>query len=335
MIRPPSRHAVREWMKRHDKRTKRKRMTVCIASLCENGGKIVAVTDGALTLGGVTSDVLVAGKMLWLKDWLFLWAGEPGNVDLVIENVRHIVRQDRAALTRENIRRTVNRAFREFAAEWATDNVLPAYNMDMAEFKKKGRHIFGDPLAGEIAKKMNEAVKGFLLDELLVIGWGKTGLSALLHQRSVRGSSSHALSGSAAIGIGCDVALSTLLLLGQSRNSTLEETIYSVAAAKFMAEKSEEDAVGKLTTMFIGHKRIASDTKIPGIVLLSPEIKKIRDLWDQYGKPQIPGKAMTPIVHILRENGMPEHQPSMQTMARILQSGSKVPDAVVEKNNDK
>ena len=97
-----------------------------------------------------------------------------------------------------------------------------------------------------------------------------------------------------------------------------------------MAEKSEEDAVGRITTMFIGHKRVASDQKdkLPGIVLLSHEIRKIRDLWNQYGKPRIPGEAMTPIVHILRENGMPEHQPSTQTMMRILQSGSKVPNKI-------
>lgn len=337
MIRPPKPRAVRERIIRHDKRKKRKRMSVAIASLCENGRRVVAVTDGALTLGGVTSDVLIAGKMLWFGDWLFLWAGEPGNIDLVIENVRHIARRDRTALNRENIRRTVNTAFREFAAEWATDNVLSAYNMDMAEFKKKGRKIFGDPLAGEISKKMNEAVKTFLLDELLVVGWGKTGLSALLHQRSARESSSHALSGSAAIGSGCEVALSTLLLLGQSRNSTLEETIYSVAAAKFMAEKSEEDAVGRATTMFIGRKRLASDQKDKptGILLLSDELKRLRDVWNRYGKPRIPGEAMTPIIHILRENGMPELQPSNQTMMRILQSGSNVPDIVVEKHNDK
>jgi hypothetical protein len=297
-------------------------MTVCIASICEEGQQVVAATDGALTLGGVTSNVLVAGKMIRFGDWIVLWAGEPGNVDLVLENIRRATKFDASALTRENIRITVNAAFRKFAAEWATDNVLPAYDMDMGEFKKTGRQVFGDPLAAEIAKRMNEAVKTYLLDEMIVVGWGKTKLAALLHQRSAQGSTSHALAGSAAIGSGCEVALSTLLLLGQSRHSSLEETIYNVAAAKFMAEKSEDEYVGRSTAMCIVEKRPKDkgQESFPGIIMQQNQIDELHSLWEKYGRPRIPSAAMAPIVEIVRKSGMPNHQPSIKTMMRIFQA---------------
>src|SRR5258708_6371933 len=167
---------------------RRKAVTICIAAICEQGAKVVTATDGALSLGGVRGDPLVAGKMLWFNDWLLLWAGEPGNIDLVLENMRQRARTEKDAFSREHIRGTVNRAFKEFAADWAADGVLPAYNMDIAEFKKKGRGVFGDPLFKEISKQMNEAVKKYLTDEMLVVGWGKSPISAMLHQRSAIGS---------------------------------------------------------------------------------------------------------------------------------------------------
>src|SRR5437868_7039070 len=79
-----------------------KRVTVCIAAACEGGKKLVSATDGLLTLGGITADVLLA-KMTWFDDWLFLYAGATSNVGLILEELRQILVRDPEMVTREHI----------------------------------------------------------------------------------------------------------------------------------------------------------------------------------------------------------------------------------------
>ena len=59
-------------------------MTVGIAALCEfsHGAKVVCATDGRLSLPqGVSADVN-APKMIFLGDWVFMFAGELSEADL-------------------------------------------------------------------------------------------------------------------------------------------------------------------------------------------------------------------------------------------------------------
>src|SRR5712691_5651001 len=113
---------------------RRKAVTVCIAAISDNGKHVVTATDGSLSLGGVTGEVLVPGKMFWFNDWLFLWAGEPGNIDSIIENVRQLARGKKDIFLRENIRHTVDRAFKQFVANWTADAILAPFDMGMPEF---------------------------------------------------------------------------------------------------------------------------------------------------------------------------------------------------------
>jgi hypothetical protein len=302
-------------------------VTVCVAALCDNGQRAVVATDGAITLGGIQGDILVPGKMVWFSDWLFLWAGEPGNIDLVLENMRQIARVKKEAFSRPDIQSVIKKAFRKFVSDWTADYVLSAYDMDMSEFKKEGRTIFGDEVVKDITKRMDEAVSNYLTDELLVLGWGKSRFSAMLYQRSASLGASHALTGSAAIGSGSQAALSTLILLGQSRYTSLEETIYNIASAKFMAEKSERDGVGKTTGMFITHKRTSKDPpdQPVGHWIETSDIKRLRALWEQHGRPKTPMEAMFPIEEILKNSGLEDFHLSTGTKMKIMAAGIKVP----------
>lgn len=99
---------------------------------------------------------------------------------------------------------------------------------------------------------------------------------------------SHALDGIVAIGSGTDVAMSTMLVLGQNRAMTLEETLYSVASAKFAAERCE--GVGRTTTMFVSWKRTDNDpeNRRSGNFVHPPTNGRAKEGWDKYGKPRIP-----------------------------------------------
>ncbi len=67
-------------------------MTVCIAAACERATKIVVATDRVLSYAGVVSDSL-PGKMIWIDDWLVLYAGTPANTALIIAALREIVKE--------------------------------------------------------------------------------------------------------------------------------------------------------------------------------------------------------------------------------------------------
>lgn len=176
-------------------------MTVCIAAMCDGGERVVTATDGLLTFGGITADVLVPGKMMWMGDWLFLYAGEPGNIDLILENIR-VARSRNGPLTRENIKPTIRSAYRQFVGDWAADAVLAPYGMSMEEFKKDGKKAFGEGRAAELGREMSAAVAAYLQDQLLVVGWGKSPISAMLYEISATRRASHFLAGASAIGSG-------------------------------------------------------------------------------------------------------------------------------------
>jgi hypothetical protein len=57
-------------------------MTVCIAAACERGTKAVVATDRVLSYAGIVSDNL-PGKMIWIDNWLVLYAGTPSNTSMI------------------------------------------------------------------------------------------------------------------------------------------------------------------------------------------------------------------------------------------------------------
>jgi hypothetical protein len=79
-----------------------KRMTVCIAAGCEGGKRIVTATDGTLSAGSVTADTLL-GKMFWLGDWQFMYAGTPANVALISGIIEEMSIDDPEVMSRRKI----------------------------------------------------------------------------------------------------------------------------------------------------------------------------------------------------------------------------------------
>jgi hypothetical protein len=261
-------------------------MTVCIAAACEGGQRVVTATDGMLSYGELAADVTV-NKMMWFGPWHFLFAGELGEADLVMEEIRHLIAKDESSFSREKIQSTVKIAYQKRHAQWSSDKVLAPYGIDLEEFKKKGKRIFSERVHEDLSNKIaNEAA--YYSTEILVVGWGKSDKALMLYSINRDGAHSHSFEGSVAIGSGASVALSTLLLLGQNRNSSFQDTLYGVAAAKFSAERCH--GVGESTTMFVGKKPgPEKDSKqFAGYLLQPTEIELLRDFWNQHGKPKIP-----------------------------------------------
>ena len=278
-------------------------MTVCIAAECEHGNIVVATTDGALSYAGVTSDTGLS-KAWWMDDWLFMYAGAPSNADLILEQIRQQLMQDKDCLTRPRIRETVRTAYRKHLAHWASDAVLSPFDLDIDTFKQEGPKVFGEQWCSEIALAIRDRAQQYE-DQLLVIGWGASERSAMIHEENRDGSVSHSMIGLAAIGSGGPTATSQMLLLGHNSSLQLEDTIYSVAAAKFAAEQAS--GVGKSTTMIVTWQRRESDAedRTPTRFIQKKEIDKLREIWEQDGRPKIPFTRYGDLTAITRSSEIP------------------------------
>lgn len=263
----------------------RRDVTVCIAALCESNGestKVVCAVDGKLS-HNVTADV-DAPKIIFLGDIVFMFAGTLSNADLILDEIKQRPRTDQ-------LKPIVRAAYRSRLAQWSADRFLMQYDMDMQEFKKEGRKIFGDERYSELSRTIEQDVANYN-EQVLVVGWKKDEIFPEIFSIGRDGMSSHVMDGIAAIGSGADVAMSTMLLLKQNRHKTLEETIYAVAAAKFAAEKCE--GVGELTTMYVSWKKGDDSPKHHpnGCIVQRRQIAEIRKVWDRHGEPKIPNSAL-------------------------------------------
>jgi 20S proteasome alpha/beta subunit len=276
-------------------------VTVCIAAACDEGTKVVMATDGLLSYGPVTADNLIS-KFTWLDDWCCMFAGDPSNVQMIFEELHDLAPGEK--LTRANIKKLLLAAYRRRQGKWLTAKVLSPYDLSLEEFKKGGLQMFGESEFNRLSNSIHEHSFQYS-DQLLVIGWGKSLHATMIYEIDREGDRDHKYTGVAAIGAGQEVAVSTLLLLGQSRQSSLEETLYCVAAAKFSAEKSQGQCVGQNTAMYITWKRTEKDKeKRPvGIHVQPDEITELRQLWEDYGKPRIPDEGWNVIDNISRKLG--------------------------------
>lgn len=124
-------------------------------------------------------------------------------------------------------------------------------------------------------------------------------------------------------------ALSTLLLLGQSRQSLLVDTLYNVAAAKFSTEKSYDQDVGQNTSMFVQWKRTDGDDDagLPGKWISDVHVGRLRELWEEHGRPKFPEVARQEIFDIIGES---EIKAAVRDQIKVIvsrsQSKMKKPD---------
>jgi len=165
--------------------------------------------------------------------------------------------------------------------------LLP-FDMTLEQFKKEGLTTLGEPMHNDIAHNIRSAARQ-IGEQLLVTGWGHTPASAMLYEIGAYGDYNHSYSGTAAIGSGGPTAQSSLLILGQSRDRTLSETIFNVAMAKFASEKSGGLTVGQKTAMYVSRKAVEGDPRqFHAEPLLEEEISQLRNVWDEHVRPKMP-----------------------------------------------
>jgi hypothetical protein len=295
-------------------------MTVCVAAACEGGKNVVCATDGQLSFAGISADVMFS-KMYWINEWLFMYAGEPSQSKMIFEEAYFVAEElGGLVLDRKNVQQIVNDAYQRRRAKMSSEPILGPLRMTLEEFKANGLAIFGEAEFGRIVRDIQDKASLFA-EELLVVGWGHAECACMIYTIGPWGDCDHALDGISAIGSGAEIALSSLLLLGHSRDSALPETLYAVAAAKFSAETSKEQTVGTATQMYVCEKSTSPRTSA-GKFVQQAEIQRLRKLWEDYGRPRIPFQANNELVSITKKIGY-EARVSAKLMAFISECVAK------------
>jgi ATP-dependent protease HslVU (ClpYQ) peptidase subunit len=277
---------------------KERLLTVCIAAASNDGRFVVTATDGQLTFGEITADVML-GKRVWFDDWQCMYAGEPANCQMIFEEM-HTVHSGQP-LTRENIKTVMLTAYRKRMSASLSASVLAPYDLSMDEFKKDGLNMFGEREFSRLSQLLEDHAYQYR-DQLLIVGWGKTIHANMIYKIEPQRDRDYKFEGIAAIGSGEVTALSTMLLLGQSRQTLLVDTLYNVAAAKFSAEKSYDRDVGQNTSMFVQWKRTDDDDGLPGKWITDIHVDRLRALWEEHGRPRFPEEARKEIYDIIGES---------------------------------
>jgi len=259
-----------------------------------------------LSLGGIAADVMVS-KELWKvgpeHQWQFMFAGDTSKAGLALEELDQILLADPEALSRKHIQGSVSEAFRRMVSKASSFSVLAPFDMSIEEFRTDGLRVFGEAHFSKMADQIQRNAQE-MADQLLVVGWGHAKAAVMIYSVSAWSEDTHRLHGFSAIGSGSEVAMSELMLLGQSRNSTLAETIYNVAAAKFASERSNGLGVGEKTSMHVTWKRTDTDAKGGKVGEWIPdhEVNHLRTIWKAH--PRVPPNAMREAVRIsARING--------------------------------
>jgi hypothetical protein len=225
---------------------------------------------------------------------------------LILEELHYVAKENSGKLTRENIQQYFKLAYEGRRSKWLTSGVLSPYGIDLTQFVECGLEKFGESEFGRISKALSDASACFD-EQLLIVGWGKSRQAFMLYELSRDGDRDHAWAGIAAIGSGADIAVSNLVLYGQNRDRGLGETLYAVAAAKFSAERSQDQGVGHGTAMYVTWKRTDSDNKErpSGGHVQPSDIEELRSVWEEWARPKIPDQAWPVVERVSNNLGLP------------------------------
>jgi hypothetical protein len=204
-----------------------------------------------------------------------------------------------------SVERCLECALRSELPKFIAARYLTPYGLDMPTFLSSRPKGFTDERWNELSRLMLEYSETYDV-EIIVSGWGQNqeiskSPEATIFSVGRDGVTRHSDEGFYACGSGASAALSTLYFFSQQSHMTLPETVYHVAAAKFMSERAE--GVGPRTLLRVATQSGSEGKLWSGYFLQPEEMSQLYDLWSKYTAPRIPAEAEDKIVEILGKRG--------------------------------
>jgi len=215
-------------------------------------------------------------------------------IEEVVSKTRETLSKHKKSPSIAQTRMALRRAWRDVQNEIGAAAVLNPFALDVPAFVKEGKKKFGEAKFFDLASQLTQASRVECV--LLVCGFDDTNRPALLVCNDEWGCRDYSRGNYIAIGSGQSQALASLAFHDYDSLCSLDQAIYHVCVAKFMAEKSLGS--GKETMVLCLHE----DGKTKW--LFKRAIEPIRKLWEQEGRPRVPSSdkiatAIRPILNRL------------------------------------
>ena len=261
-------------------------MTICIATISDKGKCYTAVSDRMITLEGGSGFVMSGDDMEFKsrsisRKWMAMYSGSSSLADSILSEAKATFTADDIPL--DEMSENFNKIYQRHLTKHVTDSVLSPFGWDRDEFYDLGLEKLGPTGFVQARAAFEEGMRGDPELDFLVVGCGADGemhIFSLTNPGVVRHHKSFW-----AIGIGQEVALSSLMFHRHSIYFDVPRSIYHTLEAKFMAERVP--AVGKSTVcMNVDFRR--GERPFWG---LFGEIGDIREIWEKKGKPTYPDEA--------------------------------------------
>jgi hypothetical protein len=270
------------------------KVTVCIGALCENRKVVIAATDMLATLGLVASDVGVFKNEVIFPRWVAMTAGDDTeHIDAILNRTRALLSRKIEHKTPEEVAVELVQAYSERLQELITLRVLSRYRFTPNTFRDHGKKRLTASVYNALASRI-AAIKIRL--SFLVCGFDRSGVGHILGIHGEEPAVSYDKLGYWAIGDGASMALASLGFFNHrprlGGELSLEECLYQVCAAKFMAESI--GTVGRQTHIAI----YGPEDGVVRFVYLS-DLETIRKAWDDEGAQRVPSNILNKIPGML------------------------------------
>jgi hypothetical protein len=282
-------------------------MTVCINAIGDNHEAIVSCVDTRISTATTSFDPAVGRKICGFRGWTTLSSGTVAYAESLIDRF-----QDHLGRAQDNdpptIQRCLELALNDELPRFSAARLLAPYGLDMASFLAS-RHSFTEERWNELHRQIFEYSESYDV-ELLVSGWGQTQeaftgegrASGYIFSVDRYGVTSHSDEGFFTSGSGKEAAHSVLSFFNHEPRLTLAQTVYHVAAAKFMAERTA--GVGPSTVMRVARRVGTGHWR--GYFIQPNEILEIHEVWRKYGSPRMPVSAEAKVVELLSRHETPQ-----------------------------
>lgn len=218
-------------------------MTVCIAAICKNLGRIVFVTDHLLSSEVAATDGPPKyGILSQTAPWVAMYAARDSRyVHPLLRRIQNFVKDD----SLDSVVAACRAGYREQLQEIHEAEVLWPYGMTRPEFYEHGLLKLGEPLFAQVVARLEQVHTGVTM---LVAGFDPAGAGHLAEVSEIGAVVEQQL-GFHAVGSGSYAALSALFpISGFAHSRDFSEIVYRVLAAKFSAESVP--GVGQSTFAF-------------------------------------------------------------------------------------
>ncbi len=256
-------------------------MTLCIAAICDDGAKVIGISDRMITIGDEFAFSQPLTKSAPVTESIMVMYSDDSAIhaELWYALREEVYKDGEEAANKWTVKDAAEAYFRHYLAarnKRIESEILGPFSLGMKDFtsKKKNKNI-DDTLAKSLTKKIRDY---YLAIQVIICGVDSTTGTRHGHIYAVRDMfiSCEDTAGFAAIGIGAGLATSQLVSTQHSKGASLADTLFLIYRAKKRGELAP--GVGIESDIFVidqeGHLAVYHDK--------NPTVRQLDKIYQEY-----------------------------------------------------